>query len=63
MKKYAPKDPFTSERYIERDRFGKPINKFNHVTAVNTDSVGTGVCDDGRSLPSWDKPLSKRLTF
>ena len=58
MKKYAAKNPFVSDTY------GKcKIDKMKPTKVGEGAGYEVGAADDRRSLPAWDKPLSKRLTF
>lgn len=61
MKKYAAKDPFTSSTYGRGiDKVGIYVNKHRAGNAGGDAHMGAL---GSKSVPSWDKPLSKRLTF
>lgn len=57
MKKYAAKDPFTSDTYGKKIDYGAGVKKHS------SDSQSHMKPNDVRSVAGWDKPLSKRLTF
>ena len=57
MKKYAAKDPFTSSTYGKKIDYGAGVKK--HSSGSNSHIQA----NDVRSVPGWDKPLSKKLTF
>jgi len=58
MKKYAAKNPFKSDNYVDQPQTD---GKMRYAKRYNN----TQPTDAGKplSIPSWDKPFSKKLTF